>query len=157
MINLALLNKNKIANCKYVFAVAKGKVYGVFKLDEQKKYIEAEGVVNEIDKLKQKGQYVNYPPYRDIEIEAHTYDNWKDIKAMENDPNINKELFKKAIERIPIKNGKISDRWFKRKFLCLNSCSEKDPVKRKHDGKCLYRGGKEFRFYGAVEYFPKEK
>ena len=111
-----LLNKNKIANCKYVFAVAKGKVYGVFKLDEQKKYIEAEGVVNEIDKLKQKGQYVNYPPYRDIEIEAHTYDNWKDIKAMENDPNINKELFKKAIERIPIKNGKISDRWFKRIF-----------------------------------------
>ena len=152
-----LLYKNKVENCKYVFAVAKGKVYGVFKLDEQKKWREAECVEGLKEELKQKGQYVNYPPYRDIEIEAHTHKVIEEIEAMENDPNINKELLEKVIERIPIKDGKISARWFKRKFLCLNPCNENDLVKRKYEKKYLNQGGKKFRFYGAAEYFPKEK
>ncbi len=152
-----LLNEKKIAKCKYVFAVAKGEVCSIFKLDEQEKCIESEGVVNKIDKLKQKGQYVNYPPYRDIEIQAHIYRDRKAIKAIKSHLKIEDKLFKEALKQIPAIDEKDFRFWDKRKFLCLKPCSENDPVKAKYDGKYLYRGGKKFRFYGAVEYFPKEK
>lgn len=152
-----LLDEKKVKRCEYVFAVSKGEVCGVFKFDKEKKLIRAPDVVAELDKLKQKGQYVNYPPYRDIEIKAHIHDELQKIKAMKYQLDINENSFQEALKQIPAIEEKDLKLWNNRKFLCLTPCDENDPMKIKYEKQRLNRGKKSFSFYGAVEYFPKEK
>lgn len=155
-----LVDKKRVKECDYVFAVFEGRVCGVYKLTDEK-CILAKDVSDSIDILKSKNQFVNFPPYREIEMVAHKCGRCTDRvenarqKVKEHLSLKTLEVADLALDDIPLKAVDDLSKWDKRKFLILERCN--DEFATEYKDKTLYRGNEKFRFYGAIEYLPKEK